>query len=100
MSITCICTVGCGQTSSAIKVALDKEDEGRYDELFSYFTETTGIDVSATYGQDISKLIGTKDEPDIIKTSTVDLIGMKDSFISLNIFIISSCRDITNVLYK
>lgn len=91
--ITCVCTVGCGQTSSAIKVALDKEDEGRYDELFSYFTETTGIEVSATYGQDISKLIGTKDEPDIIKTSTVDLIGMKDSFIPLNNLINSNGVD-------
>lgn len=73
---------GCGG-SSALKIALDIEDEGRYNELFAYFTEQTGIEIEATYGQDISKLIGTKDEPDIVKTSTVAIISMKDILIDL-----------------
>jgi len=66
-----------------LKIALDIEDEGRYDELFDIFTEETGIEISATYGQDIGKLIGTKDEPDIIKTSTVVVTSMKPSLLDL-----------------
>lgn len=73
---------GCGQ-SDALKIALDIEDEGRYDELFAYFTAQTGIEIEATYGQDISKLIGTRDEPDIVKTSTVSIISMKDILLDL-----------------
>ncbi|MFH0993165.1 MAG: extracellular solute-binding protein [bacterium] len=76
--------VGCGQTDTGLKIALDVEDEGRYDELFAYFTAETGIEISATYGQDISKLVGTKDEPDIIKTSTVLVVSMKGTLLDLS----------------
>ena len=76
--------VGCGQADTGLKIALDVEDEGRYDELFAYFTAETGIEISATYGQDISKLVGTKDEPDIIKTSTVLVVSMKGTLLDLS----------------
>jgi len=69
---------GCGTDPNVLQIALDDEDEGRYDELFAYFTEQTGYEIVATYGQDIGKLIGTKSEPDIIKTSTVLVTSMKD----------------------
>ena len=76
---------GCNNGASAdeLYVALDKEDEGRYDELFDFYYEQTGIKINATYGQDVSKLIGTKQEPDIIKTSTVLSLTMKDSLMDL-----------------
>jgi len=73
--------------SNTLKIALDIEDRGRYDELFSYFTEKTGIEVAATYGEDISKLVGTADEPDIIKTSSVVVSSMKGSLVDLTSFI-------------
>jgi ABC-type glycerol-3-phosphate transport system substrate-binding protein len=73
-----------GQTDpNILKIALDIEDEGRYDELFTIFETETGISISATYGQDIGKLIGTKDEPDIIKTSTVVVTSMQPSLLDL-----------------
>ena len=68
-------------------VALDIEDEGRYDELFDYYYEQTGVKINATYGQDVSKLIGTKKEPDIIKTSTVLCLAMQSSLLDLNALI-------------
>ena len=71
------------EDANALNVALDIEDEGRYDELFDYYYEQTGVKVNATYGQDVSKLIGTKDEPDIIKTSTVLALTMKSSLLDL-----------------
>ena len=75
---------GCGeQDTSNLKIALDIEDQGRYDELFSYFTAQTKIEISATYGEDISKLIGTADEPDIIKTSTTVIRSMKGTLLDL-----------------
>ncbi len=75
----------CGPVSDQdLNIALDIEDEGRYDELFALFQEETGIEIHATYGQDVSKLIGTKDEPDIIKTSTVVVTSMKPSLLNLN----------------
>ena len=64
-------------------VALDREDEGRYDELFEYYYEQTGVRITATYGQDVSKLIGTKQEPDVIKTSTVLALTMKKDLLDL-----------------
>lgn len=79
--------LGCQRTSNGLKIALDIEDEGRYDELFAYFTEKTGIAISATYGEDLSKLIGTADEPDIIKTSTVAVGSMMDSLLDLTAYI-------------
>lgn len=75
---------GCGPSSNILQIALDIEDEGRYDELFAYFTAQTGYEISATYGQDIGKLIGTRNEPDIIKTSTVLVSSMKDSLRDLS----------------
>ncbi|MGI6714144.1 MAG: extracellular solute-binding protein [Bacilli bacterium] len=66
-----------------IKIALDIEDDGRYDDLFALYQNQTGIAVKATYGQDVGKLIGTKDEPDIIKTSTVIIEAMRPSLIDL-----------------
>jgi ABC-type glycerol-3-phosphate transport system substrate-binding protein len=75
--------LACSQTTTELKIALDIEDEGRYNELFTYFTETTGYEISATYGEDVSKLIGTSDEPDIIKTSTTVILSMKDSLLDL-----------------
>ena len=92
-AFTAFSFAGCQSGGGALKIALDLEDEGRYDELFDYFTETTGTEVSATYGQDISKLIGTANEPDIIKTSTVDVLGMKESFLPLNDYIEKSGMD-------
>ena len=82
--ISILTFTGCGKTSKTLKIALDAEDQGRYDELFDYFTAETGIEVSATYGQDVSKLIGTKDEPDIIKTSTVSILSKKSSLLDLS----------------
>jgi ABC-type glycerol-3-phosphate transport system substrate-binding protein len=79
--------VSCGQGSNSLKIALDIEDEGRYDSLFADYLELTGVEVTATYGEDVSKLIGTKDEPDIIKTSTVIIDSMKDSLMDLTGFI-------------
>lgn len=79
--------LGCQKTATGLKIALDIEDEGRYDELFAYFTAQTGISISATYGQDIGKLVGTADEPDIIKTSTVAVQAMKDSLLDLTPYI-------------
>ncbi|MBO4573006.1 MAG: extracellular solute-binding protein [Clostridia bacterium] len=70
-------------SDGALFIALDKEDEGRYDELFSYYEQQTGVKITATYGQDVSKLIGTKQEPDIIKTSTVLSLAMKDNLLDL-----------------
>lgn len=67
----------CFNNSDDLKIALDEEDRDRYDELFEYYTSVTGKKIRATYGQDISKLIGTKDEPDIIKTSTVVVTSMQ-----------------------
>lgn len=77
---------GCGETTqsvSTLKIALDIEDQGRYDELFSYFTEQTGIEIQATYGEDIAKLINTVDEPDIIKTSTTVVQSMQNVLMDL-----------------
>lgn len=70
-------------SDGALFIALDKEDEGRYDELFNYYEQQTGVKITATYGQDVSKLIGTKQEPDIIKTSTVLSLAMKDNLLDL-----------------
>ncbi len=75
--------ISCEEPDTGLKIALDVEDEGRYDELFAYFTAQTGVAISATYGQDISKLVGTKDEPDIIKTSTVLVVSMQGTLLDL-----------------
>ncbi|HAQ56234.1 MAG TPA: hypothetical protein DCR44_02355 [Acholeplasmatales bacterium] len=76
--------IACDRTDDAVlRIALDIEDEGRYDELFTYFTETTGIPVAATYGLDLNKIFNTKDEPDLIKTSTVVIGSMKDLYVDL-----------------
>ena len=77
----------CEPRVDTLQIALDIEDEGRYDELFAYFSEKTGYQIKATYGQDIGKLIGTKNEPDIIKTSTVVVESMKETLLDLNSFI-------------
>ncbi len=74
---------GCQKQTDVLKIALDIEDQDRYDELFAYFQEQTGIEIQATYGQDISKLVGTASEPDIIKTSTVVVLSMQDSLYDL-----------------
>lgn len=87
LTFTAPLLASCTDTSNVLKIALDAEDEGRYDELFAYFTAQTGYPIAATYGQDISKLIGTKDEPDIIKTSTVAVTSMKESLIDLTPYI-------------
>lgn len=79
--------MSCKQNDGLIHIALDLEDEGRYDELFAGFHEKTGQTVIATYGIDPSKLIGTKDEPDILKTSTVVVRSMKESLLDLSPFI-------------
>ncbi len=83
---------GCGGSSNILQIALDIEDEGRYDELFAYFTAETGYEIKATYGQDIGKLIGTKNEPDIIKTSTVLVSSMKESLRDLTSLIDESAN--------
>ena len=75
-----------------IKIALDIEDDGRYDELFALYKAQTGITVKATYGQDVGKLIGTKDEPDIIKTSTVIIEVMRPSLLDLTSLITSDAN--------
>lgn len=76
---------GCSRDADAemLRIALDIEDRDRYDHLFQLFTTRTGIEVRATYGEDISKLIGTRDEPDLIKTSTVVIRSMKSSLYDL-----------------
>ncbi|MDD4077711.1 MAG: extracellular solute-binding protein [Bacilli bacterium] len=76
----------CTKGFDGIKIALDFEDKDRYTELFNYFTTETGIKITATYGEDIGKLVGTKDEPDIIKTSTVVVLSMQDSLRDLTPF--------------
>lgn len=79
--------VSCSNSTNELRIALDIEDQDRYDELFAYYQELTGISVIATYGEDVSKLIGTKNEPDIIKTSTVIVDSMKDSLIDLSSYL-------------
>lgn len=79
--------IACSKDTKDLKIALDIEDQDRYDELFDYYESTTGVTISATYGEDISKLIGTKNEPDIIKTSTVIVDSMKDSLVNLNTYL-------------
>jgi ABC-type glycerol-3-phosphate transport system substrate-binding protein len=74
---------GCKNQTDVLKIALDIEDEGRYQELFAEFEAIEGIAIEATYGQDISKLIGTEHEPDIIKTSTVVVLSMQPSLYDL-----------------
>jgi len=74
----------CTPKTDVLKIALDIEDQGRYEELFAYFTAETGIEIAATYGEDISKLIGTVNEPDLIKTSTVVVESMKESLLDLS----------------
>ena len=82
--LSALALLACGGTDDEIlRIALDIEDEGRYDELFAYFTETTGIAIEATYGLDPVKIFNTKDEPDIMKTSTVVIGSMKDMFLDL-----------------
>jgi ABC-type glycerol-3-phosphate transport system substrate-binding protein len=90
MTFSASVLVGCNPSSNVLQIALDIQDEGRYDELFAYFTEQTGYEISATYGQDIGKLIGTRNEPDIIKTSTVLVSSMKDSLKDLSSLIANS----------
>jgi ABC-type glycerol-3-phosphate transport system substrate-binding protein len=92
--------IGCiPANSSELKIALDIEDTGRYDELFAYFTTETGITIKATYGEDISKLIGTANEPDIIKTSTVVIESMKPALRSLQTLIDADAEvDIANYI--
>ncbi len=77
----------CNRVDDTLRIALDKEDQDRYDQLFAYFTAETGIEINATYGEDIGKLVGTNDEPDIIKTSTVAVLAMKDSLLDLTPYI-------------
>ncbi len=84
--------------AASLQIALDIEDEGRYDELFAYFEAETGIKVKATYGQDISKLVGTAQEPDIIKTSTVLIEAMQASLYDLT-EMIASDADVSPELY-
>lgn len=90
--------LACKPETGALKIALDIEDEGRYDELFAYFEAKTGIAVEATYGQDLSKLIGTAHEPDIIKTSTVVVLSMQPSLYDLT-EMIEADPDISPDLY-
>lgn len=79
---------GCAShAGDTLRIALDIEDEGRYDGLFADFEKASGVAVEATYGLDPSKLIGTSEEPDIFKTSTVSVISMKDNFLPLDAFI-------------
>jgi ABC-type glycerol-3-phosphate transport system substrate-binding protein len=85
LGVALLSLAGCSKSDSGVlKIALDIEDEGRYDGLFASFKEKTGVTVEATYGLDPSKLIGTSEEPDIFKTSTVSIISMKDNFVSLD----------------
>ncbi|TVP93735.1 MAG: carbohydrate ABC transporter substrate-binding protein, partial [Acholeplasmatales bacterium] len=79
--------IGCGCSRDdgvdVLRIALDIEDRNRYDDLFALFTAQTGIEVRATYGEDVAKLIGTRDEPDLLKTSTVVIRSMKSSLYDL-----------------
>ena len=88
-------------SANELFVALDIEDEGRYDELFDYYYEQTGVKINATYGQDVSKLIGTKREPDIIKTSTVLCLAMKSSLLDLSSLIAADSEvDTSNYIHS
>lgn len=87
----------CKKTDEAlINIALDIEDEGRYDALFQRFFEATGIRVQATFGIDPSKCIGTSCEPDIMKTSTVVLDSMQGTLLDLTDLIASDPQVSTN----
>lgn len=76
-----------GADDDVLRIALDIEDRDRYDELFDHYTEETGTEIRATYGEDINKLIGTRDEPDILKTSTVVVASMKDSLLDISPYV-------------
>jgi multiple sugar transport system substrate-binding protein len=71
-----------------LRIAFDIEDEDRYEEFFAQFEELNpDIKIKALYGQDISKLIGTKDEPDIFKTGDAYIEGIARSLLPLDSFI-------------
>ncbi|MDP2425821.1 MAG: extracellular solute-binding protein [bacterium] len=88
MMLMIVGLAACKTTSGdVLKIALDIEDEGRYDTLFQRFFDETGIRIEATFGIDPSKCIGTSCEPDIMKTSTVVIDSMQGTLLDLTDFI-------------
>jgi multiple sugar transport system substrate-binding protein len=77
-----------GNDDSYLRIAFDIEDKDRYDDFFKKFEEThPDIKIQPLYGQDISKLIGTRDEPDIFKTGDAYIEGIARSLYPLDEFI-------------
>ncbi len=68
-----------------LRIALDIEDRDRYDAFFDAFESLNpDITIEATYGQDIFKLIGTKDEPDLFKTGDAYIEGISEAMTPLD----------------
>jgi ABC-type glycerol-3-phosphate transport system substrate-binding protein len=81
--------MSCGKKDDGVlRIALDIEDRDRYDSFFETFEQQNpDISIEATYGQDIFKLIGTKDEPDLFKTGDAYIEGISEAMTPLDPFI-------------
>jgi multiple sugar transport system substrate-binding protein len=93
---------GCNQKNDIyLRVAFDIEDRDRYDDFFELFeNQNPDIKVKATYGQDISKLIGTRDEPDIFKTGDAYIDGIARSLYPLDGFITADSTFSTDIFHE
>lgn len=78
----------CTKISNEIIVMFDIEDKGRYDEFIANFEKNNiDIKIKAVYGQDVTKLVGTSNEPDLIKTGNVSIESDKNMLTDLNPYI-------------
>jgi ABC-type glycerol-3-phosphate transport system substrate-binding protein len=96
-------TMGCknNDQEQTLKIALDIEDQGRFDAFFATFESLNpDIKISATYGQDLSKLIGTKDEPDLFKTGDAYIESIKTALHPLNDFITNDSSFSTDIFIE
>jgi len=68
-----------------LTIAFDIEDKDRYDDFFAQFESLNpDIEIQAIYGQDIAKLIGTDEEPDLFKTGDAYIEGIARSYLALD----------------
>lgn len=73
-----------------LTIAFDIEDKDRYDDFFARFERLNpDIEIKAIYGQDIAKLIGTDEEPDLFKTGDAYIEGIARSYLPLDDMIAS-----------
>ena len=92
---------GCGrQQDEYLRIAFDIEDRNRYEDFFLEFeAQNPDIKIKALYGQYISKLIGTKDEPDIIKTGDAYIEGIIRSLKPLDALIEADSAFSTDIFH-